>query len=235
MSFKLPKEKKRIIEDVVGVFETGKVGGDYATAVYLPDGAGITYGKHQAIDRSDSLDAIVQRYIVRGGGMADDLRPYESLLEDDGTVGFNPKALPANVKTLMGLLTKAAADPLMRQAQDEIFDEWYWEPAAKRCLSMGLVLPLSWLAVYDSSIHSGPAGVDRTRNRFDESPPAKGGDEKKWTLAYINARRHWLATHSKTILHATVYRMDAMLKLIDEGNWDLATPFQVPKPRATIK
>lgn len=233
--FKLPKEKKRIIEDVVGLFETGKVGGDYTTAVYLPDGAGITYGKHQAIDRSGSLDAIVQRYILKGGDMADDLRPYESVLEENGTVGFKPDALPDHVSKLMALLEQAGSDPLMQQAQDEIFDEWYWNPAAEKAVAMQLVLPLSWLVVYDTSIHSGPAGVDRMRNKFPESPPSKGGDEKAWATAFIKARRHWLATHSKTVLHATVYRQDAMLKLIADGNWDLITPFQIPKPRATIK
>jgi hypothetical protein len=36
-----------------------------------------------------------------------------------------------------------------------------------------------------------------------------------------------LATHKLTILHGTVYRMDALTALINEGNWDLKTPFKV--------
>jgi len=235
LSYELPGDKKRIIESVVGLFETGKPGGgDYTTCVYLADGAGITYGKHQAIDRSGSLDAIVQRYILLGGVYRDDLKKFRTLLEENGTVGFEPDDLPAQVTDLMHLLFITGSDPVMHQAQDEVFDEWYWNPMEVKCKELKLELPLSWLVMYDSSIHSGPAGIDRTRNLFPQVPPSKGGTEKVWTTAYIEARREWLATHSKTILHGTVYRQDAMLDLVAAGNWDLTTPFQVAKPRATI-
>jgi hypothetical protein len=30
-----------------------------------------------------------------------------------------------------------------------------------------------------------------------------------------------------TVLHATVYRMDALKAIADAGNWDLATPLTV--------
>jgi chitosanase len=57
--------------------------------------------------------------------------------------------------------------------------------------------------------------------------PANGGDERVWVQSYLNARRNWLATHKMTILHGTVYRMDALLALVQNGNWDLTLPFKI--------
>ena len=52
-------EDARRIKSIVSVFETGKAEGDPAAVVVLPDGAGISYGLHQATDRAGSLDEIV--------------------------------------------------------------------------------------------------------------------------------------------------------------------------------
>ncbi len=62
---------------------------------------------------------------------------------------------------------------------------------------------------------------------FAAKSPANGGDEKAWVQAYIAARRNWLATHKLQVLHATVYRMDALKAIADAGNWDLVTPLKV--------
>lgn len=228
--------KKNVIENIVGVFETGKPGGgDYSTCVYLADGAGITYGKHQATDKSGSLDAIVQRFLVHKKSETMRLSPFLTLLEQNNTVGYEPDDLPPWVHDLMGILERLGSDPIMQKAQDEIFDEWYWEPMAKRCREMGLRHALSWLVMYDTAIHSGPAGIDRMRRLFGPVPPSAGGDEKLFTEAYVHARRRWLSTHQKIILHATVYRMDSILDIMKRGNWELNTPLTLMKPRVVIQ
>jgi chitosanase len=127
----------------------------------------------------------------------------------------------------MQTLRTAGADPLMQRAQDEVFDRDYFAPAVNLAQQIGLKTALGLLVVYDSCIHSGPGGVTMIRQKFAEKSPANGGDEKAWVLAYIRTRRNWLATHSMTVLHATVYRMDALKAIADAGNWDLATPLTV--------
>jgi chitosanase len=127
----------------------------------------------------------------------------------------------------MDLLKKAGQDPIMQKAQDQIFDEGYWNPAVSQSEAMGLVLPLSYAIVYDTCIHSGPGGVARIRKLFNEVPPARGGDEKAWARAYINARRNWLLSSSNSLVQKTVYRMDAFAQLMKEDNWELRTPFKV--------
>lgn len=236
MSIPISLEHKRVIQSILSVFETGKVDGDYGAAIVLQDGAGISYGKHQSTDRSDSLDAIVYRYADLGGRYSGDLARYLPQLEEDATALVDPENLPVWVRELMGLLTEAGrSDVLMQKAQDQIFDELYWSPAVDQAMAMKLVLPLSWLVVYDSTIHSGVHGVATIRRRFPQVPPSRGGDEKEWVKAYLNARRSWLAGSSKAAVQATVYRIDSMLQLVQENNWDLQTPLTLRKPHVTVR
>lgn len=221
--------QKKAAQEIIAVFETGKTTSiaSYSTCTILKDGAGISYGKHQSTDRSDSLDQIVLRYLDLKGQYADELKGYVSLLSSDATSKVDPSNPPANVRALMDLLKKAGQDPIMQKAQDQIFDEGYWNPAVSQVEAMGLVLPLSYAIVYDTCIHSGPGGVAKIRKQFNEVPPARGGDEKTWARAYVNARRNWLLSISNSLVQKTVYRMDAFVQLMKEDNWDLHTPFKV--------
>lgn len=210
---------KSAVQGIVGVFETGRVGGDPAALAILEDGAGISYGIHQATERSGTLARIIREYQTLGGRYAADIIKAYS---------------PRDQAVLMDLLIAAGrGDPIMRAAQVVVFDAVYWDPCADMCEAMGLTLPLSWLAVYDTCIQSGPRAVERMRARFPERPPAKGGDERAWTIAYIRARHEWLASFvgSKpahtTLVRSTVYRTQAMRALVDAGNWRLVSPMTV--------
>ncbi len=57
-------QQKKIIDAIVSINETGKIPSEksYSTVAILADGAGISYGKHQATDKSGSLDKIVKKY-----------------------------------------------------------------------------------------------------------------------------------------------------------------------------
>lgn len=220
-------EQKRIIQAIVNTFETGVPEGGYDAVTILRDGAGISYGRSQATDGGDNLDHIVYRYFDLGGRYSEELRAFVDELEADATTTVDPANPPPWCRALMALLQAAGSDPIMRRAQDEIFDERYWVPAENQSRSMGLVLPLSWAVVYDTCIHSGPAGLARIRKLFAEVPPSNQGDEKSWTSAYVAARERWLANHPKVVLHPTTYRMRTFRALIAAGNWDLVPPFKV--------
>lgn len=51
--------------------------------------------------------------------------------------------------------------------------------------------------------------------------------EYEWVKAYIKVRRKWLATNKRADLRATVYRMDALQRLMDQGYWGLELPLVV--------
>ena len=223
---------RRVSEAIVSVFETGRPNGDPSAVVVLEDGAGISYGVHQGTDKSGALDAIVSRYIAEGGALAVELSAYLPHLVENRSITAGARA--EWVRDLMDVLRRAGADPIMRQAQDDVFEEGYWLPAVRIAKRLGLVEPLSMAVIYDTTIHSGPAGVDRIRPRFRALPPSRGGAERAWTRAYVIARRDWLNAHPTPAVRRTVYRMAAFLAWIADGRWDLATPLVVPHPRAVI-
>jgi chitosanase len=222
--------QRHAINCIISVFETGRVPnpGAYSTCTILPDGAGISYGMHQSTDRAGSLDNIVKRYIELGGVHAAALQAYLPYFASNKSATEPPKGpWSAETRAVIDLLKVAGADPIMHQAQEEVFDRDYFQPAVNHANQIGLTKALSLAVVYDTCIHSGPGGVTMIRNMFAAKSPANGGTEAEWVKSYLNARRNWLATHKMTILHGTVYRMDALLALVQAGNWDLTPPFKV--------
>lgn len=221
--------QKHAIDCILSVFETGKIptAASYSTCTILKDGAGISYGKHQATDKAGSLDKIVKKYIAEGGTHAAKLQPYIPQLEANETAKVNPSAPPDWAKTLVGLLKEAGQDPKMQSAQDAIFDENYWNPAVAHAKQIGLTTALGHAVIYDTCIHSGPGRVATHRAAFPQKSPANGGDEKEWVKAYVAARRAWLLGNSNPLVQKCVYRMEAFEKLMNENNWDLTTPFTV--------
>lgn len=221
--------QKTAIDCILAVFETGKIptAASYSTCTILKDGAGISYGKHQATDRANSLDKIVQKYIAAGGVHAEALKPFVPRLAANETAALNPAAPPEWAKSLINLLKTAGQDPLMQKAQDEVFDECYWSPAVNHARQIGLTTALGHAVIYDTCIHSGPGRVATHRAAFPEKSPANGGDEKSWVKAYVAARKNWLLSNSNPLVQKTVYRMETFEKLMADGNWDLNTPFSV--------
>lgn len=255
----LTPDKRQIIWSILSVFETGKPNGDYAACSILKDGAGLSYGKHQATDKSGSLDQICLRYIDKRGIHSEEMKLLLDVLELNLSASAPPGSTPDEVHAkmqsykmndpkwtkvvdLMRLLEKIGNEPEMRGAQDEVFAELYWEPCRSQCSAMKLELPLSWCAVYDTCVQSGPGGVARIRKLFGPSPPSGGGDEKTWTKAYLETRKAWIEGFSdpkdplrESLIRSTKYRANALLAMASAENWNLKTPIQIDRPRALIE
>jgi chitosanase len=73
-------------------------------------------------------------------------------------------------------------------------------------------------------IHSGSI-LWVIRNKFPETTPSAGGNEKKWIEQYVKARQQWLATHPRPAVRSTTYRTKCFQREIQRANWDLS---QVP-------
>lgn len=217
---------KRLIQQIVNVFETGTAQGNYGLVTTMAgDAGGLTYGRSQTTINSGNLYRMLSRYceVELSDGQE---------LDHDILARYLQQLLPrfqrrdpslAQNSTVKDALRILGDDPDMRRTQDEFFDQAYFDPAMKRAGQLGLVLPLSCAVVYDSYVHG---SFDRVRKLFAQVPPAKGGEEKAWTRAYVAARKKWLSGKSKPLCN-TVYRMDCFLRLIQEGNWMLLPPLTI--------
>ena len=212
----LTTEQHDICERVINVFETGSIQGNYAAISIFHDGPGdirqITYGRSQTTEYGN-LPQLVRMYVDAGGIFSEQLREFVNL------VGHT--ALVDNSR-FIDLLKKAGAqDQVMRRTQDVFFDQLYFQPAMKWASNNGFTLALSALVIYDSYIHSGSIRSD-IRSKFSEVPPARGGEEKAWIRAYINARHAWLLAHHRPDVRASAYRTKDLAREIARGNWDLS-------------
>jgi chitosanase len=201
------------IRRTLSVAETGKPEWDPGVVYFYDDGP---RGKRQAtlsigFTASGNLKKVLQRYIQRMGAFGTQFTPYFSIL---------PGNLLADNKEFAKLCREAASDREFKQVQIECFTEIYLEPAFRWASKNAFALPLSYLVIADSYLHSGSM-LDFLMNSFAEKKPAAGGNEKKWIKDYLDARRKWLANHSNKILQNTVYRVDCYLQEIASGNWEL--------------
>lgn len=206
--------RKALILRIVNVFETGKPEGDYSAVSIYPDGPDgrrqITYGRSQTTEYSH-LPALLRSYILHDGHYSHEISRMLPLLRTDALI---------NDHDFLEILQLAGTDPIMRQCQDELFDEAYWKPSQTWAEAQKFTLPLSALVIYDSFIHSGRV-PDFLRASFVEKPPEQGGDEKNWIEEYTQARHRWLTFHRREILQASAYRTRFLLDQIDHANWQL--------------
>lgn len=214
----LTELQKKTAQAIVNIFETSRPLGDYSKVTLLSGDSGhLTYGRSQTTLASGNLYLLIKRYCQTAGAeLSEELMPYLGRLEDRDV------NLDQDMK-FRRLLRDAGFDPIMQQVQDRFFDSVYWSPALRSAQSIGISQALCVGVVYDSRIHgSWSLMKDRTNERYGKAADI---GEQDWTQHYIEVRRDWLANHSNTILHKTVYRMDSFREIIAEGNWKLDLPF----------
>lgn len=205
---------------IVNLFETSRVLGDYGSVTVLVGDTGrLTYGRSQTTLASGNLLTLLQRYCQNPGAQFG--ARIAALLPD-----FQSKAnsLDHDVK-VHNLLRAAADDRVMRDTQDQFFDETYWAPAVRQAAKLGLRTPLSLAVLYDSQVH-GSLHLIRDATTAQLGTPTQAG-EAAWVTEYVARRREWLANHSNKLLRQTVYRMDAFQRMLENGNWGLALPLVV--------
>ena len=210
---------------IVNVFETGSVQGDYGSVTLLPGDTGhLTFGRSQttlaAGGKAGLLATLLTDYCA-----APDAR-FTRLLNPYLPRSAKPDLTLDNDTRFQNILRATADDPVMRSIQDQFFEQRYWDRAVNSATAIGIATALGIATVYDSTVHGSWELVR------DMTNVGLGGDvssigEQAWIQGYVTTRRSWLANHSNVLLHATVYRMDALQSLVDLNLWDLAMPFEV--------
>ncbi|PKO40856.1 MAG: chitosanase [Betaproteobacteria bacterium HGW-Betaproteobacteria-6] len=216
----LTPTQKQTAQSIVNLFETGVVLGDYGSVTVIPGDTGhLTFGRSQTTLASGNLLNLLQRYCNNDGArFGPRLSPWLPRLEAMD-VSLD------NELRLHNLLRATADDPVMRETQDQFFDEVYWQTAARIAANLGITSALGTAVVYDSTVHgSWKAMRDRT---MAQSGSLSALGEKKWVTAYVATRRAWLTSHPRSDLRKTAYRMDAFQRLIEQGYWGLELPLVI--------
>lgn len=215
----LTKLQKQAAHAVVNIFETSRVRGDYGRVTVLAQDTGhLTYGRSQTTLASGNLALLLHAYVEAEGELAADFEPLLQRFDDRDTSLDHDESVKQ-------LLHAAGRDTIMHTVQDSFFDRVYWEPAIRRTDRLGIDTPLGASIMYDGQVHGSAHRMVQATN--ERHGPIGTLSEQDWLGRYVDTRREWLANHSNTGLHATVYRMDEFVKLIDAGNWNLALPFAV--------
>jgi chitosanase len=208
--------QRKVIEQVINVFETGTPQGDYGAISIYADGPHdirqITYGRSQTTEYGN-LRELVGLYANAQGAYSADISVYAD------RVGSTPLTDDNEFKRL--LRSAGRNDIVMQRTQDKFFARRYFDPAMKWCDAEGFTLALSMLVAYDSFIHSGGV-LWVIRGMFSEVTPARGGDERAWIAAYVKARHNWLANHHREAVRASKYRTQDLLREVKRDNWALA-------------
>lgn len=164
-------------------------------------------------DDGGNLKKVVERYIAKGGSLS-------KLFQD--RLGKFGKGVLHTDQEFIGALHTAAAEPAMQQAQDEIFDEVYLQPALRWAQGFKFEQPLSVGVIVDSFLHSGTM-TRFLMAKFTEHKPSDGGDEKKWMTSYLHERLAWFERVTGP-LHNTTYRPKFFLGQIATNNWEMHCP-----------
>lgn len=230
--------QRQTISNIVSVFETGKIPGvdAYSCCTILSDGAGISYGAHQATAKSGSLQFVIDEYLNLGGLHAQTIRDALPGLASSLTCRSADRA-PMYARKLMNALSAAGSDPRMQAAQDAVFDREYWGPASAEAGKLGLVTALGHLILYDTAIQSGPSRIGKLRPMFPAKPPSavfgSGASEAVWLTQFLGAREKFLTTFTssdserQTLVRRTVYRVIALETLVIGKAWSLTGPLTV--------
>ncbi len=207
------------IRRILSVAETGKAEWNPSSVYIYADDNRYNPARKQVtlsigFTENGNLKKVLERYIIKGGKLMASFAGYLP------TLGSPPSR--AGDEKFIGLLKEAGKETVMVEAQMECFEEFYLGPAFKWAKQNGFALPLSYLVIADSFLHSGSM-LGFLMSSFPEKKPAAGGDEKVWIRDYLAARKKWLAGHSNKILQGTVYRANCFIAELTRDNWMLAT------------
>lgn len=216
----ITETQRQVAKAIINIFETGSVRGHYGKVTLIPGDTGqLTFGRSQTTLASGGLHGLIAAYVGRSGArFAAEFEPFVPRLE------IRDEALN-EARHFHNLLRASADDPVMRDTQDEFFDETYWARAERIARRDRMTQPLGVTVVYDSVVHG---SWTRIRRRvLDNHGTVSELGETTWITRYVEERRSWLANHSRRDLRRTVYRMEALGRLIQQGQWMLEIPLVV--------
>ncbi|MEV6298334.1 chitosanase [Actinoplanes sp. NPDC051861] len=190
---------------------------EYGYIEDLGDGRGYTGGIAGFCSGTADMLAVVSEYTKRepGNALARYLPALRAVDGSDSHEGLDPG--------FTGAWREAAGDPAFRRVQEDARDRMYFTPAVRLAEADGL-RALGQFAYFDAAIMHGAGGLREIRRRAAaaQRPPAQGGDEITYLVAFLDARAAEMRTEEA---HSDTSRVDtAQRAFLRHTNLDLTTP-----------
>lgn len=229
-----PIKWRPVIWSITSIFESGRPEGN--PAAYQTYDAGIvSYGKHQATLASGSLGHVLEAYFTRSQSNTS-LRLQQ---EFDARVKSKDEAL-RNDQDFKLLLLDASTEQEMVEAQDEVFDKFYYQPAITKAQQCALSSPLGLAVIYDIRIQGGWSQVLAllTARLGNNVVGQNGINEEQWISVFLAERETWLYeiannadargdTATGNALRISTFRVRELRNIAQSGNYGLTGSFAV--------
>lgn len=227
------QEQRNIADQIISVFENNTPVIQYGYAENLHDGRGITAGRAGFTSATGDMLEVIKRYTVTvpDNRLAVYLPRLRELAEDeDGST--------QGLKGLEEIWQERANDEDFRNVQDEVVDEYYYDPAMAHAEFLGASLPLTLLNLYDAAIQHGdgndldglPVMINRTTSKVGGTPK-NGIDEEVWLQEFMSIRRSVLLNpgnqETQEEWPQSVGRIDTLIELYESGNVLLTPPIVI--------
>ncbi len=226
-----PPAWKKAIWSITSIFESGKAEGDPA-AYQTVDAGIISYGKHQATLGSGTLNRVVEAFLRRSNSPTS-----QALKQEYAERIAKGDASLRNDGRLRQLLLQAAAEPEMNEAQDEVFDQNFYQPVIAQARKYNISSPLGLACLYDTQIQGGlfillPRVTEKLGGIVGESGPKGVIDEATWIGTFLDLREERLLklaeqneaagqTVNADALRISTFRVQEYRKLLQANNLTL--------------
>ncbi|MGI9610684.1 MAG: chitosanase, partial [Acidimicrobiia bacterium] len=214
------EEWLRRAEALISVFENSTTEIQYGYAEDIGDGRGITAGRAGFTSATGDLVIVVRDYVAARPSTP--LAAYLPVLEELAASGSS------ETSQLDGFIEDwqdAANDPVMRDIQDAVSRDLYFDPSQEFADDIGAVFPLTRAVLYGTGIQHGTwTDPDGLATLIDETiedmggTPGSGVDERDWLDTFLWVRRSHLEwAHDPATREAwqeSVDRVDTWLDLL---------------------
>lgn len=144
-----PDRWRSTIWAITSIFESGRPEGD-PTDYQNTDAGIVSYGKHQATLQSGTLQHVIDAYLRLSNS------PTSRTIQQEysARIAARDETLRHDQR-LKTLLIAAASEQEMRDAQDEVFAQGFYQPAIAQARQHNLTSPLGLACLYDTQIQGG--------------------------------------------------------------------------------
>lgn len=233
--YKVPAQNARLVfvqDCLVGIFENSSLTIQYGFINDIKDGNGFTAGRAGFTSKTGDMLELLLEYeqLAPNNRLTRYIEPLRGVFGTPNT---------ASISALKQDWPLAAThDPLFKVAQDRVNDRLYRKPSQEVGQDLGLKLPISYAAIYETGIQHGYGDnydsitkiIERATKKVGATPK-EGIAELTWLQAFLTEREEDLRNpenkeYAPTFLHA-VDRVRAIQTILGDRNYDLTKPITV--------